>query len=55
MLKWKTPYEILYNRKPSYDNLRVIGCLCFVLQPKGQRGKFEAKANKCVLLGYPTG
>jgi len=30
ILNWKTPYEILFNDKPSYEHLCIFGSLCYV-------------------------
>ena len=39
---------------PSFHNLsaRVFGCVAFVHLPKHQRSKLDARAVKCVLVGY---
>lgn len=29
LLKYKIPYEILFMKKPNFDELRVFGCLAF--------------------------
>ena len=35
LLSWKTPFERLYQKTPTYDPLKVFGCLCFatITQP----------------------
>lgn len=38
-----------------YDNLMVIGCLCYAAITKPHKDKFAPRSRKCVLLGYPTG
>lgn len=53
VLKWKTPYERLFNKQPIYGHLRSIGCLCYAKNPKKRIDKFEAKRVKCVFFGYP--
>ena len=48
----KTPFEAWHGKKPSVDHLRVFGCDAYAHLPKDERGKFDTKANKCILLGY---
>ena len=55
LLKEKRPYELLHDSLPSYDHLKVFGCLCFMTTPKQGRDKFRARANACVFMGYPSG
>ena len=39
LLNGKTPYELLYYKKPSYDHIKVFSTLCFA-QVKRNRDKF---------------
>ena len=47
-----TPYEAWYGEKPNVEHLRVFGCDVYAHVPKDERGKFDSKARKCILLGY---
>ena len=47
-----TPFEIWHGKKPGVDHLRVFGCDAYSHIPKDERGKFDTKARKCILLGY---
>ncbi|XP_075074404.1 uncharacterized protein LOC142162005 [Nicotiana tabacum] len=43
-LHGKSPYEILYNKLPAIDHLKVFGCLCFASNlPKGDKFAKRAK------------
>ncbi|XP_074277296.1 uncharacterized protein LOC141600938 [Silene latifolia] len=53
LLRWKTPYELLYNELPSYDELRIFGTLCYATMPPTSTDKFSSRARKCPFLGYP--
>ncbi|XP_074293809.1 uncharacterized protein LOC141620974 [Silene latifolia] len=55
VLNWKTPYEVLLGKLPSYDELNVLGCLCYALDPTPHRDKFAAKRIKCIFIGYSYG
>jgi len=52
-LDGKTPYELLWQKKPSLDHLRRFGCAAYRLIPKEQRnGKFASKSRECIMIGY---
>lgn len=53
VLHGKTPYELLYGKVPSFDHLRVFGCLCFSHNQHHGGDKFASRSRKCVFLGYP--
>lgn len=50
----KSPLEVLYTRVPSYDHIRVFGCLCYPLIPSTTINKLQPRSTPCVFLGYPT-
>jgi len=51
----KTPYELFKGRRHVLSHLKVFGCKCFILNNgKENLGKFDAKADKGVFLGYAT-
>ncbi|KAE9307328.1 hypothetical protein PR003_g21021 [Phytophthora rubi] len=51
----KTPYEIVYQKKPQLKNLKVFGALGYGHIPDEKRRKLDAKAFKCRFLGYEDG
>ncbi|GKE45062.1 retrovirus-related pol polyprotein from transposon TNT 1-94 [Tanacetum coccineum] len=46
---------MLHGESPSYDHLRVMGCLCFATVTKPHKDKFAPRSIKSVLIGYPPG
>ncbi|GJV02856.1 retrovirus-related pol polyprotein from transposon TNT 1-94 [Tanacetum coccineum] len=49
-----TPYEILLKNKPTYEHLKVFGCLALVSNPSRTADKFDPRVIPCVFLGYPS-
>jgi hypothetical protein len=46
------PYEQYFGTKPNLRHLRVFGSIAYVHIPKEKRKKLDAKAEKCILVGY---
>ena len=58
ILQTKSPFKKLYklyNKLPSYDHLKVFGCLCFAFTLAHNRSKFEPRSTPSVFIGYPFG
>ncbi|KAE9171648.1 hypothetical protein PF005_g27058 [Phytophthora fragariae] len=51
----KTPYAIVYQKKPQIKNLKAFGALGYGHIPDEKRHKLDAKAFKCRFLGYEDG
>ncbi|GJX00624.1 cysteine-rich receptor-like protein kinase 8 [Tanacetum coccineum] len=49
-----TPYEVLLKKKPTYEHLRVFGCLAMVSNLSRTADKFDPRGLPCVFLGYPS-
>ena len=54
VLNNKCPYEVLYEKPPTFLNLRVFGALCFASTLDSNRTKLDPRARKCVFLGFKT-
>lgn len=51
----QTPIEMATGKRPDVSHLRVWGCACYTLIPKGLReGKLGDRAARSVFLGYPA-
>jgi len=49
-----TPHQLLFGNPPSYDLLRVFGCMCFPNQTATAASKLCSRSVACAFLGYPA-
>ena len=54
VIYFKTPFEHLYSKLPSYSHLRVFGCLAYDTNVHVSH-KFDHRAITCIFIGYPVG
>ena len=45
-------HELYFGTKPSLRHFRVFGSIAYVHVPQEKRRKLDAKAEKCILVGY---
>lgn len=50
----KTPYELWFNKKANIEHLQIFGSEVYVHIPKEKRHKLDAKAIKCIFIGYES-
>ena len=50
----KTTYEIWNGKKPRVKYFRVVGSKCYILNDRENLGKFDAKSDEGIFLGYST-
>ena len=50
----KTAYEIWNGKKQRVKYFRVFGSKCYILNHRKNLGKFDAKSDECIFLGYST-
>lgn len=50
ILAGKTSYEILFDKQPNYDLIRVFGCLCYAHKGTGLQDKFDNEAHVVFFL-----
>ena len=54
VLNNRSPYEVLFNKKPNYEFFKVVGCACYPLLRPYNHHKFEYHASICLFLGYDS-
>ena len=59
VLDFRSPIDLLEEYFPNIKlktglPVKVFGCVCYVHNPKYKQNKWNAKALKCVFLGYST-
>nr|GEU31172.1 uncharacterized mitochondrial protein AtMg00810-like [Tanacetum cinerariifolium] len=48
----KTPYELMQHKKPDLSFIHVFGSLCYPINDHEDLGKFDAKADIRIFVGY---
>ncbi|KAJ9538587.1 hypothetical protein OSB04_031320 [Centaurea solstitialis] len=48
----KTPYQLLYNKRPNIKFFHVFVCKCYVLNDREPVGKFDPKGDDAIFIGY---
>ena len=51
----KTPFELLYNKIPNFEMLKVFACLCYASTYIAHRNKFDPRSRCGVFLGFQIG
>jgi hypothetical protein len=54
VLYLKTPFELLYSKRPSFSHLRVFGCLAYATNVRVSH-KFDHRSIPSLFIGYPVG
>jgi len=51
-LNTHSPYDVIFQRSPHYEKLRVFGCLCYPWFHPYNAHKLEPPSKPCTFLGY---
>ena len=54
VLSFKTPFELLYTKPPSFYHLRVFGCLAYATNVHTSY-KFDYRSIPSIFIRYPIG
>lgn len=49
-----TPTQALFLRNPTYDHLKVFGCLCYPNLSSTMKLKLSPRSAPCVFIGFPS-
>ncbi|KAJ9545111.1 hypothetical protein OSB04_024818 [Centaurea solstitialis] len=50
----KTPYQLLYNKRPNIKIFHVFVCNCYVFNDREPIGKFDPKGDDTIFIGYAS-
>lgn len=53
-IKNQIPYTLLFQKRRTYDHLRVFGCLYFPNLNHSNLHKLSPRSTPCLFLGYPS-
>ena len=51
----ESPFQLLYGDVPDLTELKPFGYLCYAATIHAGRHKFDARARKCVFIGFKSG
>ena len=54
ILNWLSPFEALFDKPPSYIDLRTFGCACYPYLGDYATNKLQPRSLECVFLGYSS-
>ncbi|KAK0588506.1 hypothetical protein LWI29_001769 [Acer saccharum] len=52
LLHMQSPYEKIFSMHPTYEKLRVFGCLCYPWIKPYNNHKLEPRSRACLFIGY---
>ena len=52
LLKFKSPYQLLFNQDPDYSFLHTFGCMCYPYLHPYAATKLDSRSECCTFLGY---
>ena len=50
----KTPYELWHGKTTSIKHFRIFGSKCYIKNNDENLGKFDARADEGIFLGYAS-
>ncbi|PKU73211.1 Retrovirus-related Pol polyprotein from transposon TNT 1-94 [Dendrobium catenatum] len=53
-LQNRSPYQILYQKPPAYNHLKIFGCLCYPWLRPYSTSKLSPLSIPCVFIGYAS-
>lgn len=55
ILNQKSPYEMVYHKKPGYNFLHAFGCACWPYLRPYNRHKLDFLSKNCICIVYSIG
>ena len=54
VLSLKSPYEVLYHKRPEYHHLKTFGCACYAYLHLYNAHKLHFRSKQCIFIGYSS-